>query len=188
MAVSRALRRLLRIRELEEEQNRLVLESASGELNRLEQTLVAAFERERQGRRMVESSARSNQLMDRFAGLEETRSAGLYVVALGPRIDAKQEEVAVRRQEFLAKRVERRQAETLIEETEALEAIEAGRRGQQSLDDWYNSRLYRKDVNLEQRQPSTTEFAVLADEDWKTQSEIADAEREKTSVQNSSNR
>jgi len=141
MAVSRALRRLLRIRELEEEQNRLVLESASGELNRLEQTLVAAFERERQGRRMVESSARSNQLMDRFAGLEETRSAGLYVVALGPRIDAKQEEVAVRRQEFLAKRVERRQAATLIEETEALEAIEAGRRGQQALDDRYGSRL-----------------------------------------------
>jgi hypothetical protein len=39
--------------------------------------------------------------------------------------------------------VERRQAETLIAETEAREAIVAGRRGQQSLDDWYSSRLYR---------------------------------------------
>jgi hypothetical protein len=145
MAVSRALRRLLRIRELEEEQNRLVLESASGELNRLESALAAAFERERQGRRLVESSARSNQPMDRVAGMEETRSAGHYVNALGPRIDAQQEEVAMRREEFLAKRVERRQAETLIEETEKQDAIEAGRRGQQSLDDWYSARQHRQE-------------------------------------------
>ncbi len=144
MAVSRALRRLLRIRELEEEQNRLALESATGELHRLERTLAAAFERERQGRRLVEASARNNQMLDRLAGLEETRSGGLHVIALGPRIDAKQEEVAARRQEFLIKRVERRQAETLIEETEAREAIEADRRGQQSLDDWYSARQYRE--------------------------------------------
>ena len=44
-------------------------------------------------------------------------------------------------QEFLAKRVERRQAETLIEETEAREAIEADRRNQQSIDDWYLNRM-----------------------------------------------
>jgi len=48
MAVSRALRRLLRIRELEEEQNRLALESALGELNRLEYALEATIERGRQ--------------------------------------------------------------------------------------------------------------------------------------------
>jgi hypothetical protein len=41
MAVSRALRRLLRIRDLEEEQSRLALESAIGDLNRLESTLAA---------------------------------------------------------------------------------------------------------------------------------------------------
>jgi hypothetical protein len=40
MAVSRALRRLLRIRELEEEQCRLALESTLGELNRLESALA----------------------------------------------------------------------------------------------------------------------------------------------------
>jgi hypothetical protein len=172
MAVSRGLRRLLRIRELEEEQNRLVLESASGELNRLQRTLAAAFERERQGRRLVEASAQSNQLTDRLAGLEETRSAGLHAIALGPKIDAKEEEVAARRQEFLAKRVERRQAETLIEETEVREAIEADRRGQQSLDDWYNSRLYREGANLEPRQPPSVQFAARAAEGLEASSEI----------------
>jgi hypothetical protein len=110
--------------------------------------------------------------MDRLAGLEETRSAGLHVIALGPRIDAKQVEVATRRQEFLAKRVERRQAETLIEETEAREAIETDRRGQQSLDDWYSSRKYREDASLEAFQPSSAKLAERTAEGLEPSSEV----------------
>jgi flagellar biosynthesis chaperone FliJ len=149
MAVSHALRRLLRIRELQEEQSRLALESALGELHRLEHALAANFERERRGRSLVQASAQTNQLTDRLAGLEETRSAILHAAALGPRIDGLGEEVTDLRKEFLAKRVERRQAETLIRETEAREAIVDGRHSQQSLDDWYSSRLYR-DVGKEE--------------------------------------
>jgi hypothetical protein len=143
MAVSRALRRLLRIRILQEEQSRLALESALGELHRLEHALAATFERGRRGRSLVQSSIQTGQLMDRLAGFEETRSAGLHAAALGPRIDAMGVEVSERREDFLLKRVERRQAETLIQETEARDAIVDGRRGQQTLDDWYSSRLYR---------------------------------------------
>jgi hypothetical protein len=172
MAVSRALRRLLRIRELEEEQNRLVLESALGELNRLERALTATFEREREGRKLVEAGARDNQYMDRLAGLEETRSAGRHAIALGPRIDAQQAEAEARRLEFFAKRVERRQAETLIEETEAQEAIEAGRRGQQSIDDWFSSRQFREDAKVEQSQSLPVEFAAPTAEGLETSSEV----------------
>jgi hypothetical protein len=149
MAVSRALRRLLRIRDLEEEQNRLALESALGELNRLEHALEATVERERRGRRLIEASARTGELSDRLAGLEETRAAGRHAAVLEPRIEAKEEDVTARREEFLMKRVERRQAETLIRESEAREAVEAGRRGQQALDDWYGSRLYREEAEAE---------------------------------------
>lgn len=144
MAVSRGLRRLVRVRSLEEEQSRQALESAQGELHRLESTLEAANERERQGRRLVQSSARTGELSDRLAGLEETRSASRHALALGPIIEAKGGQVATLRQAFLVKRVERRQAETLIEQTEKREAIEEGRRGQQRLDGWYSSRLYKK--------------------------------------------
>ena len=144
MAVSRALRRLLRIRELEDEQCRLALESTLGELNRLESALAATGERDRRGRRLVENGARTGQLPDRLAGLEETRVAHRLVAVLEPRIEAKEEEVEALRQEFLLKRVEHRQAETLIQETEAREAIEAGRSSQQRLDDWYSSRLFRQ--------------------------------------------
>ncbi len=169
MAVSRALRRLLRIRDLQEEQSRLALESALGELHRLEHALTATSERGRRGRRLVQASAQTGQLTDRLAGLEETRAAGRHAVTLGPRIDAMGEEAAGLRREFLLKRVERRQAETLIHETEAWEAIEAGRRGQQSLDDWYGFRLYH-DMS---REGAETEPALSAASEFANQSSLA---------------
>jgi flagellar biosynthesis chaperone FliJ len=157
MAVSRALRRLLRIRELQEEQSRLALESALGELHRLEHALAAAVERGRRGRSLIQASAQSGELTDRLAGFEETRSAKLHAAALRPRINGMGEEVTDRREEFLSKRVERRQAETLIQETEAREAIVDGRRGQQALDDWYSSRLFRdEDKKGNDAEPAVT--------------------------------
>jgi hypothetical protein len=65
---------------------------------------------------------------------------------LGPRIAEAELDVLGLREEFLSRRVERRQAETLIEETEALDALDAGRRGQQSLDDWYGNRMHRTEA------------------------------------------
>jgi hypothetical protein len=144
VAVSRALRRLLRIRDIEEEQCRLALESALGELGRLQIALANTAERDRRGRKLVQASAQTGELQDRLAGIEETRAAGRIQSVLRPRIEAKEAEVAQRRQEFLAKRMERRQAETLIQASEAQEAVEAGRRSQLALDDWYSSRLYRE--------------------------------------------
>ena len=83
MAVSRALRRLLRIRDLQEEQSRLVLESALGELHRLENAMTATFVRDRQGRSLVQASARTGELPDRLAGLDETRAASRHAPAHG---------------------------------------------------------------------------------------------------------
>lgn len=151
MAVSRALRRLLRIRDLEEEQCRIALEFAQGELNRLNQAQVATTQRERWGRRLVDESARSGELPDRLSGLEEARTADRLTRALASRIEIVQEDVVKLREEFLAKRVEVRQAETLIKETEARDALEAARRSQQTLDDWYRSRLHGEDAD----EPST---------------------------------
>jgi len=149
VSVSRAMRRLLHIRNLEEEQSRLALESALGELNRFEGERMAAVARDRRGRRLVEASAQTGQLPDRLAGLEETRSATRYIDVLEPTIVDKKNEVAELRQKFLLKRVEHRQAETLIQETEARDAVEADRRMQQSLDGWYGSRMHRQEEKIE---------------------------------------
>jgi hypothetical protein len=141
------MRRLLRIRDLEEEQSRLTLESALGELRNLESALGAAQQLDWRGRRLFKASVRSGELPDRLAGLAETSTAERHTVLLTPRIAEAELEVAALREQFLAKRVERRQAETLIRETEEQDAVEDGRRGQQAMDDWYGSRLYRQEAD-----------------------------------------
>lgn len=156
MAVSRALRRLLRIRDIEEEQGRLALESALGELRHLENALAATVERARDGRRLAAASAYSGELTDRLAGLEETRAADRRAAVLSPRIADTELDVFALRQEFLRKRVERRQAETLIRETEARYTVEASRRGQQTLDDWFGNKTHRAGVEAESSRTGTS--------------------------------
>jgi flagellar biosynthesis chaperone FliJ len=143
VAISRALRRLLRIRELEEEQCRIALESAIGDLNRLQHALAANLERDRRGRLLVQSSAVSGELRDRLAGMEETRAAERLARVLAPRIADAEQDVVILREEFLDKRVERRQAETLIEEAGARDALDAERRSQTALDEWFGNRRHR---------------------------------------------
>ena len=97
MPVSRSLRRLLHIRNLEEEQGRLVLESALSDLRRLENALEKTVVRARSGRRLVGTSAHSGELEDRQAGIEETRAAGRHAEALKPRIADAELDVATLR-------------------------------------------------------------------------------------------
>ena len=99
-----------------------------------------------------------------MAGLEETRAAGRHAAALRPRIADAELDVIALRQEFLARRVERRQAETLIRETEARDAVEAGRRGQQALDDWYGNKMHREEAEAELARTAVPE-AVLRETD-----------------------
>ncbi|MGP8271135.1 MAG: hypothetical protein ACLQLH_13790 [Terracidiphilus sp.] len=159
MPVSRSLRRLLHIRNLEEEQGRLVLESALSDLRQLENALEKTVVRARSGRRLVGTSAHSGELEDRQAGIEETRAAGRHAEALKPRIADAELDVATLRQEFLARRIERRQAETLILETDARDAVDRGRRGQQALDDWYGNKVHQAAAG-EGRTESTSSQAV----------------------------
>jgi hypothetical protein len=153
MAVSPALRRLLRIRELNEEQHRLALEAALNELDRLEKALNATAGRDARGLRLVASSARSGELADRLAGLEESRAAARHAASLAPRIGDSRDDVATLREQFLAVRVARRQAETLVVEAQAREAIEATRRSQQAVDDWFGSRRHREKAAAEPPDP-----------------------------------
>jgi len=143
MAVSRALRRLLRIRDLEEEQARLALESAAADLRHLQHAQAGAADRNRRGRSLVQVSARSGEFADRLAGIEESRAAARLGLALAPRVARAGQQAEALREDFMAARVERRQAETLIEEAEAVEALDAERHAQLALDDWFRNRQHR---------------------------------------------
>jgi hypothetical protein len=134
------MRRLLQVLEIQEEECRAAMESARAELKQLEQALTRSVERERGGRRLVAASAATGEITDRIAGIEETHVAKRIAAALTPRIAEAESVVELRQDEFLSKRIERRQTETLIEEAETLERVEAGRRAQRDLDDWFLSR------------------------------------------------
>ena len=140
VAVSSALKRLLRVRGLEEEQHRTALESAMGELHRLEAALQECAARELRGRSLVGAAALTHEPVDRQAGLVEVETARRSGRVLAARRRATEQEAARRRAEFLEKRVERRQAEALIDDAQARDAAVEGHRAQQSLDDWHAGR------------------------------------------------
>jgi hypothetical protein len=85
----------------------------------------------------------TGELRDRISGLEETHAAHRHADALSARIESSEVEVEQLRQSFLLRRIERRQAETLIEVTRARDGAEAERRGQQGLDDRHGSLVFR---------------------------------------------
>jgi len=82
MAVSRAMRRLLHVLEIQEEECRAAMESARAELKRTGTALTWNVERERGGRRLVAASAATGEIADRIAGIEETRVAKRFALAL----------------------------------------------------------------------------------------------------------
>jgi hypothetical protein len=151
MGVSRTLQRLRRIRDIEEEQYRLKLESALGELHTLERARDSAGARERAGRQLVGASLESGEVADRQAGLVEAAAGKECGRVLARRIVTSEAQANRLREEFLTKRVERRQAETLIEEEKAMEEVESGRRNQRNLDDWFGSRKQREENGPESR-------------------------------------
>ena len=144
MRASKAIERLLRIRALEVEQRRESLESALGELDALKRGRESARQSERQERARVGASVASGEIVDRQAALVQMETARRRSRLLEPRIAASELETTRLRQELLAKRLERRQAGTLVEEAEAREQIESGRRSQKAVDDWYGARKHRQ--------------------------------------------
>ena len=140
MLVKRTLNRLLRLRELEEEQSRLELELAVAERNRAQQEIAFAARRQAQGRRNFAAGIVEQNRLARAAGLLETEEARKQRLRLYPQLEAADTEVARQQAEFLLRRTGRRQVETLVENEHGKAEIEAGRRAQQMLDDWYGRR------------------------------------------------
>jgi flagellar export protein FliJ len=141
MAASRAMERLLRVRTAEEEKCQEELRKAANELAQLEGALTAAGERERVGRRQLVASAMTGELIDRVAAMAEMRAGQRHRDKLLSKVAEAEHEAAARRQEFFAKRTERKKVESLIQKLEIEEAATSERRSQREMDDWYLERL-----------------------------------------------
>ena len=146
MAAGKGLRRLLRLPLLEEEQAERTLEAAVSAVRELDAGITVARGRERMGQGLVRLSATAGEPLDRVAGLEEVRAGERIREALIPRLAEAETVAAARQAQYLSKRVERRQAETVVHEAEARAAEDAARRNQESLDDLYLGRMRRNAV------------------------------------------
>jgi flagellar export protein FliJ len=147
MAISDTLRRLLHVRILEEEQRKIALESALAEVQRLESALCAAHARERFGREHVGLSFQSGDTADRVAGLKESDSARRGAQSLRVHLSEAVLRAVQSREEYLPKRVERRQVETVIREAEDAQAAEDARRDQQGIDEWFSAHRHSLDAD-----------------------------------------
>ena len=143
MAAARVLNRLLRVRQLEEEHLKAMLESALAQLSRLTEAQKVASRREGRGRMLVLESMKTNELHDRLAGLEEVRSARRLRVALSREIEIAEQRAGELRVHYTTKGTQRRQVETLIEAAEAEHKLQTSRRTQDELDDGHRSRRQR---------------------------------------------
>jgi flagellar export protein FliJ len=143
MPVSPALKRLLRIRELEEELSKSALESAVAEREHFRRKLAMAVESNRSGRRLWGESVHAGDCESRHAAVEEMRLAAQLTGLASAKLVAAEKELNRRRENYLATRTVRRQAETIIDEAEQRDAQVALRRNQQELDEWFRSNALR---------------------------------------------
>ena len=141
MAEKRVLARLLKLRELEEELSRVELEAAIAARSRIEGEMSAAEDRRVQGRRSFADALGDVDTAGRTGGVMEMEQAKLQRLRIQPRLEAADSAAAWQREEFLARRTSRRQVETLLDNHRQQAEIEAGRRAQQMLDDWYGRRV-----------------------------------------------
>jgi flagellar biosynthesis chaperone FliJ len=127
------------MRKSEEDQLQKTFASAQAELQHLLSAQRGAAERRRLGRELVLRSMRSGDLRDRVTGLEEARVAASMNNALSMRIAAASRRIEEAKRCYMAKRMERRQVEVLIEAAELERRLMASRRTQQALDDGHRS-------------------------------------------------
>ena len=140
MAKRNVLERLWRLRELEEEQSRLELESGVAERNRVAQELAEVTAEAARNRREFAARLGDSDTAARTGALVELGRARRWQSAIRPQLDKAEADVELRREEFLARRTTRRQVETLLDREREAARIETARRAQQMLDDWYGRR------------------------------------------------
>ncbi len=167
MPVTRSLRRLLRIRDIEEEQHRLTLELAQSELRTIEDAIVASQWREQEGRMLVDAGLASGDVTDVQSGRLEVNSARSNFTSLLPRRDECEQRVNVSREALREKQIERRQTEAVIEAAMATEKVKSVRHSQNDLDDWFRARTFHEVIcdsgqgHAVNRTASTTEPSAI---------------------------
>lgn len=146
----RNLGRVLRIRALFEELSQLELETRTAELRQLESAA------ERQRRLSLAVRLEAHQLLTEpgnattqawLTGIGDAELLARKSNRLNTAAQKKKPVAEAAREVFLARRLERRQAETLVTAAAAADNKQELRRDQKQVDDWFQSRSARRKKN-----------------------------------------
>jgi flagellar export protein FliJ len=140
----RALTRLLRLRELEEESKCLELEGAVAERTKVERILQGVMQRKATGRRDFAEGIESADRVRRADGLRALSDAHRQVQGLASLLSGAEDEVERVKRQLLMQRIARQQVEMLVTEARQVTETETAHRAQQLLDDWYGTRLRQR--------------------------------------------
>ena len=158
MKNKRVLSRLLRLRELEEEQSRLQLERAAREREIVARAEDSAGERLRAGRSEAISGASRGDALRRMAGQAEAKVGQCWQDRLASSVRGAEAELIRQREEFLLRRTDRRQVEMLAQAEERTHRESMEKQAQRMLDDWFGQR--RQARSLERKSAQSTAAPV----------------------------
>lgn len=131
------IRRLCTLRKLEEQHRASLLEEAKQRLQQIDVAIERSGEQRVQGRVLITESIVRGSVADRVAGLEEIECAKRKAGALRSARTRVEEQLRLSRDKFLSKRMERRQAEAVLDASLQEEAWSVARKSQSELDDWH---------------------------------------------------
>jgi hypothetical protein len=137
------LERLLRLRTLLEDVSRVELEAHLQELAQVEGALTCLQETERTMRRQSFASIAEARRAQRLEAEALSEWAGHERGFLERTREKKAAEVDTAKAAYLERRMESRQAGSVIEAGHAVAEMEQGRREQRELDDWFGQRKQR---------------------------------------------
>jgi flagellar export protein FliJ len=138
--LSKALERLHSVRKIEEQQQEAELNEVTAELYRLRGMLDRVHQRIETARALASASIGNGMIEDRFSALEETVLLGRLATVLVKKVKLADQRLLEARAQLLAKRIERRQVETLLDAAQRQVEKDENRKSQQSLDEWYRLR------------------------------------------------
>jgi ribosome-binding ATPase YchF (GTP1/OBG family) len=150
--MSRSLKRILKIRELVEDQSRLRMETAMRDLAQIELNMDRWHRRQMFSREYGFDSLMKSDFEGRLAAEAEEYLSGQRVERLIPVRHNMQQQVFICRSDFLEKRKQTLQASTLLDKAEAEAEAERLKREQMALDEWYQSERMRAKLEEERRE------------------------------------
>ena len=137
------------------------LELAVADRKRLQQDREVAIGQQNQSKQEIVSAIERSESASRITALLEVEHACNLRETIETHLVTAESEIIRQREEFLLRRTGRQQVEKLLEDAIRKSEIEAGRKAQQMLDDWYGQRIRALRTDASRKRTADADRSVL---------------------------